>query len=63
MLDSGASRKMVNTSEMLLNVRRGPKHEILTGSRQSLEGRLYGGMKLRESNLDGIETLLTILNV
>ena len=63
MLDSGASRHMVNTSEMLLNVRRGPKHEVLTANGQILEGELYGDLKLRASNLDGIETLLTISNV
>ena len=54
---------MVNTSEMLLNVRRGPKHEVLTAKGQSLEGQLYGDLKLRASNLDGIDTLLTISNV
>ena len=63
MWDSGDSRHMVSTSEMPSNVRRGPKHEVLTANGQSLEGELSADLKLRASNLDGIETLLTISNV
>lgn len=53
----------MNTSQILLKVKREPNHEILTASGQSLEGELYGDLKPKESNLDEIETLSTISNI
>lgn len=62
-MDSCASRHMVHVSEILSNVKRRPKHEVLTASGQSLDGELYGDLNLIVTNLDDVESQLTIPNV
>lgn len=62
-LDSGASRHMVSTSEILTNIKKGPKHEVFTASGQRLEGDLYGDLQLEMKIPGGFTTSTTISNV
>eukprot|EP00173_Palmaria_palmata_P000628 Plantae.Rhodophyta-Palmaria_palmata.ctg12989.p1 GENE.Plantae.Rhodophyta-Palmaria_palmata.ctg12989~~Plantae.Rhodophyta-Palmaria_palmata.ctg12989.p1 ORF type:complete len:211 (-),score=21.19 Plantae.Rhodophyta-Palmaria_palmata.ctg12989:544-1176(-) len=55
-LDSGASRHMVTTPEILCNVHRGSKHDGFTASGQRMEGELYGDLKLILSTPNGDTT-------
>eukprot|EP00173_Palmaria_palmata_P005214 Plantae.Rhodophyta-Palmaria_palmata.ctg8757.p1 GENE.Plantae.Rhodophyta-Palmaria_palmata.ctg8757~~Plantae.Rhodophyta-Palmaria_palmata.ctg8757.p1 ORF type:complete len:170 (+),score=24.93 Plantae.Rhodophyta-Palmaria_palmata.ctg8757:423-932(+) len=43
-IDSGASRHMVHTFEILSDVKNGPTHEILAANGELLKGHLYGNL-------------------
>eukprot|EP00173_Palmaria_palmata_P004172 Plantae.Rhodophyta-Palmaria_palmata.ctg5148.p1 GENE.Plantae.Rhodophyta-Palmaria_palmata.ctg5148~~Plantae.Rhodophyta-Palmaria_palmata.ctg5148.p1 ORF type:complete len:578 (-),score=50.25 Plantae.Rhodophyta-Palmaria_palmata.ctg5148:70-1803(-) len=59
-IDSGASRHLVQCSDILTNVKSGPTHEIHTANGETLKGNMYGNLTLTlhlESNNGNFNTV------
>lgn len=53
-IDSGASHHMVNTSDILTEVKSGPAHEIFTANGEILKDHLFGSLALHLQQDDSV---------
>lgn len=62
-LDSGASRHMVTTQDVLSNVKTGVTHEVYTANNEVLTGNVFGDLSLDLATPEGDTNQVMVQNV